>query len=103
MTNSPFPRTPDDLPRAWQCDGEPTQVWERFSPAYEAQAEKLWNEFAQRGMTPRLDHAGSEDGEAITATDTTGQTVFFLHLEDPNEAQEIAAALAAGNLDTLQL
>ena len=37
-----FPRSPDRKGRAWgPSGGKPAEIWERFSPDYEAQAERL--------------------------------------------------------------
>ncbi|MDO5632425.1 MAG: hypothetical protein Q4G22_11390 [Paracoccus sp. (in: a-proteobacteria)] len=94
-----FPRTPDDLPRAWGLTGDvPVKIWERFSPAYEAQAERLIHAIAAQGYGAEFGGAGSEDGEFIIIT-RAGEAVALIHLEDPAEAQELAAlddaALAA--------
>ena len=87
-----FPRPRDDQPHAWQLSGpEPVEVWERFSPAYEAQAERLARALAARGFDVSLDGAGSEDGEFVSGRDETGRFLLLAHLEDPSEAREIAA------------
>lgn len=86
-----FPRADDGLGFAWGLElDRPTLVWERFSPAYEEQAARLWDEFAARGWHPALEWAGSQDGEAIIGRDDDGEIVCFYHLEDPSTAQELA-------------
>ncbi|MDO5613338.1 MAG: 3-keto-5-aminohexanoate cleavage protein [Paracoccus sp. (in: a-proteobacteria)] len=98
MTPS-FPRTPDALPHAWGLTGDvPVEIWERFSPAYEAQAERLVRAIAAQGYAAAFGGAGSEDGEFVAIT-RAGKAVALIHLEHPDEAQELAAmddaALAA--------
>ena len=86
-----FPRTDDGLPRAWGLGAAaPVEIWERFSPAYEAQAERIVRALAARGLTVRIAGAGSEDGEYVTAS-AGGETLLLIHLEDPAEARRIAA------------
>ena len=87
-----FPRSDDGAGWAWGLDGEtPAKVWERFSPAYEAQAERVMRAVAARGLTPSIDGAGSEDGEFIAGQDRAGNYVLLVHLEEPASAREIAA------------
>ena len=87
-----FPRSDDGAGWAWGLDGEtPAEVWERFSPAYEAQAERVMHAVAARGLTPSIDGAGSEDGEFIAGQDRAGNYVLLVHLEEPASAREIAA------------
>lgn len=98
-----FPRPDDGLSHAWGLSGPtPVEIWERFSPAYEAQAADLWDAFAARGWAPALEWAGGQDGEAIIgrdAADDPGEIVCLFHLEDPQVAQSLAAARSAGKLD----
>ena len=94
-----FPRTPDGKSRAW--GGDPTDVWYRYSPAYEAQAEALVHAIAAAGLTPALAWAGSEDGEAAVGRDASGEVVVLFHLEDPAEARRIAEAMESGRLGEL--
>lgn len=105
---SPFPRSPDDKPHAWGLmHSVPTEIWERFSPTYEAQAEAIWDAFRQRGLDPALEWAGSEDGEAIIGRKPLArpgreaEILVLFHLENPEEAQRLQAALAAGRLEAL--
>lgn len=99
---SPFPRPRDDLPHAWGLDGpEPQRIWERFSPAYEAQAEAMWHALLDAGLSPSLDWAGSEDGEGIIGSDADGEAVVAWHLEDPREAVRLRRAIAARRLPAL--
>ncbi|ARJ68506.1 hypothetical protein [Paracoccus contaminans] len=87
-----FPRAPDGEPHAWGLTGSrPEQVWERFSPAYEAQAERLVRALEARGWQVFLGGAGSEDGEYVAARRGDGQSLFLCHLEEPAEARAIAA------------
>ena len=98
----PFPRAHDDLPHAWGLDGpEPQELWERFSPAYEAQAEAMWHALAAAGLSPSLDWAGSEDGEGIIGSDEEGEAVVAWHLEDPSEALQLQQAIAEDRLPAL--
>lgn len=86
-----FPRQADGEPHAWGLTGgNPRKVWERFSPAYEAQAELLVRALEARGWDPYLAGAGSEDGEYLRA-ERGGQDRFVIHLEDPAEARWLAA------------
>lgn len=91
--NSPFPRTPDDLPDAWPgTDG-------RFTPSYEARAETLWKAAEQLGLSPDIDWAGGQDGEAFLAHDgPDGELVWVTHLEDPNDQEEVDKHIAKGDL-----
>lgn len=99
MTHSPFPRPRDDLTPAWGLLGdEPATIWERFSPLYEAQAERLWKELAALSLEPALEWAGSQDGEAIIGRDTDGEIIVLFHLEDPKEAQMLEKAIDGGEL-----
>ena len=89
-----FPRTDDGAGWAWGLDGEtPAEVWERFSPAYEAQAERVMRAVAARGLTPSIDGAGSEDGEFVAGQDPAGTNVLLVLLEEPASAREIAGVL----------
>ncbi|MFI0394829.1 hypothetical protein [Paracoccus jiaweipingae] len=102
MTKTPempvFPRAHDSQPPAWQHDGpQPVHPWERFSPAYEAQAERIVKALAGRGLHPEFGGAGSEDGEFVAAADASGDYVFLVHLEDP-ETGEMLAGLDADGL-----
>lgn len=91
MTPYPFPRPRDDKPHAWGLDGDtPTQLWERFSPAYEAQAQRIARAFEASGCRVEFSGAGSEDGEYIVGLAKDGNCLALLHLEDPNEAQKLA-------------
>lgn len=86
-----FPRKDDGKGWAWGLEsGTPTKLWERFSPAYEAQAEALLAAIAAAGLTPVLDFGGSQDGEAALGLDDKGEAQVLFHLEDPKEAQRIA-------------
>ena len=90
MTHPVFPRQTDDLPHAFGLEGEaPQHVWERFSPAYESQAERIWHALEAAGLTPEFGGAGSEDGEYLTGIDATGEYVVLIHLEDPQEAKRL--------------
>ncbi len=83
-----FPRERDDEPFAWGLSRtEPVEIWERFSPAYEAQLERLVTVLRELGFDPFVGGAGSEDGEYVRAAYTADdRIVFFQHLEDPAEA-----------------
>ena len=98
-----FPRAPDREPHAWGLVGSrPAKLWERFSPAYEAQAERLVRALEARGWDAFLGGAGSEDGEYLSARRGEGPWLFLCHLENPAQAREIAAlddAALAGWLD----
>lgn len=105
---SPFPRSTDDLPHAWGLMHDiPTEIWERFSPAYEAQAEAVWAAFAEMGLVPALEWAGSQDGEAIiarrmmTKPGRDAEIVILFHLENPQEAQRVQTAIETGRLAAL--
>ncbi|MFN8084235.1 MAG: hypothetical protein U0Q14_08395 [Dermatophilaceae bacterium] len=86
VSNRPdFPREDDGLGFAWGLEFDrPRHIWERFSPAYEKQAARLWDEFAAKGLHPALEWAGSQDGEAVIGRDDAGEIVCFYHLEDPS-------------------
>lgn len=87
-----FPRKDDGLGHAWGLQGATAQaVWERFSPAYEAQAARLWRAYRAAGTRPALSGAGSEDGEFIVGQRPDGSYHGLTHLEDPSEARAIAA------------
>ncbi|AUM73764.1 hypothetical protein [Paracoccus jeotgali] len=91
--NITFPRPRDDEPFAWGLSGpEPREIWERFSPAYEAQLERLVTTLRGMGFSPTIGGAGSEDGEYVRAEyDQNSRVVFFYHLEDPADARFIAS------------
>ncbi|MCX7568128.1 hypothetical protein OS189_17430 [Sulfitobacter sp. F26169L] len=86
-----FPRPRDDEPFAWGLSGsQPVEIWERFSPAYEAQLERLVIALKSLGFSPAVGGAGSEDGEYVRAEHTsTSRITFFYHLEDPADAKFI--------------
>ncbi len=88
-----FPRPRDDEPFAWGLTGpEPVEIWERFSPAYEAQLQRLVNALQALGFDPEIGGAGSEDGEYVRAEyGQNRRIVFFYHLEDPAEARFLSA------------
>lgn len=94
-----FPRKDDGLGWAWglAC-ATPTKVWERFSPAYEAQAQDVLTAFEGLGLTAALDFAGGQDGEAALGRNAAGDLVILLHLEDPVEAELIERARRGGAL-----
>lgn len=97
-----FPRTDDGLGWAWGLSGDtPVEIWERFSPAYEAQAEAVLEEISAQGWLAVLDWAGEQDGEAAIGLDDQDHIALVLHLEDPAEAQLIAQAIRDGNLPDL--
>lgn len=109
---SPFPRSRDQKPHAWGLvHNVPTKIWERFSPAYEAQAETIWTAFDALGLDPALEWAGSEDGEAIIGREPSAKSgakpgaepdiVVLFHLENPQEAERLQSAIAAGTLAAL--
>lgn len=105
---SPFPRPRDDKPHAWGLTHEvPTEIWERFSPAYEAQAETVWAALRQMGLDPALEWAGSQDGEAIIGRTASAQPgreaeiVVLFHLENPDEATLLQKAIATDRLASL--
>lgn len=94
-----FPRQNDGHPPAWGLRGaRPYLIWERFSPAYETQAERLWHACAALGLTPALEWAGSEEGEALLGRDAAGEIALLLRLEEPDEAQRLQAALCSGQI-----
>lgn len=84
-----FPRPPDDEPFAWGLSGpEPVEIWERFSPTYEFQLERLITALCELGFTPNIGGAGSEDGEYVRAEYIrNSRIVFFYHLEEPADAR----------------
>ncbi|WP_113912895.1 hypothetical protein [Roseovarius dicentrarchi] len=68
------------------------EIWERFSPAYEAQLERLVEILRDLGFAPAIGGSGSEDGEYVRAEyDSNSRVVFFYHLEDPADARFIAS------------
>lgn len=96
-----FPRPRDAEPHAWGLEGDtPAHVWERFSPAYEALAERLVRALEARGYRVSLGGAGSEDGEYLLVQhpdrDGPDSYVLMCHLEDPSEAQPLDALDAGG-------
>lgn len=99
--NTPgFPRADDGKGWAWGLTGDrPEKIWERFSPAYEAQAAEVVAALARLFGRSELDFAGSQDGEAAVALAPSGRALLLLHLEDPQLAQELAEARAEGRLD----
>lgn len=103
FARSDLPRQPDGYPPAWEQVGEtPSEVWERCSPAYEAQAMVLLDALARRGMAGTLEHAGSEDGETLLVTVPGEEGALYLfQLEDPEEARYIADAIASGGVEDL--
>lgn len=97
-----FPRADDGLGWAYGLQGaRPEQVWERFSPAYETQAEALLAAIDAAGYLAVIDWAGSEDGEAAIGLNETDEIALLFHLEDPVEAKLIAQAIAQGRLAQL--
>ncbi|WP_323038040.1 hypothetical protein [Pararhodobacter sp.] len=104
-----FPRPRDREPFAWGLSGpEPVELWERFSPAYESQLERLIVTLRDLGFHPTIGGAGSEDGEYIRAPyANNARIVFFYHLEDPADARFVAslddAALRAWIVDAWQV
>ncbi|MFP7572051.1 hypothetical protein [Marivita sp. S2033] len=88
-THISFPRPRDNEPFAWGLSGpEPVEIWERFSPAYEAQLERLVSTLREMGFSPAIGGAGSEDGEYVRAEyRDNSRIVFFYHLEDPADAK----------------
>lgn len=88
---NPFPRTLDDAGDAWS----PGPV--RFTPAYEARAEALWDAAVETGFQPGLALAGSEDGEVLyLATPGDDAWLCLIALEDPSAQDEIDAVRAQG-------
>ncbi|MFB2531863.1 hypothetical protein ACEYYB_11560 [Paracoccus sp. p4-l81] len=97
-----FPREDDGLGWAWGLSGDtPTEVWERFSPAYEAQAEAVLAEISAQGWLAVLDWAGEQDGEAAIGLTDDDHIALILHLEDPVEARLIESAIRDGSLPAL--
>ncbi|MDO5643812.1 MAG: hypothetical protein Q4G26_15680 [Paracoccus sp. (in: a-proteobacteria)] len=95
-----FPRNDDGLGWAWGLQGDrPAAIWERLSPAYEAQAQALLAALAPRFSLVMLDWAGSQDGEAAIGLNAGGALEFCYHLENPQAAQALQAALEAGRID----
>lgn len=92
-TEISFPRPRDNEPFAWGLSGpEPVEIWERFSPAYEAQLERLIKTLGELGFSPAIGGSGSEDGEYIRAEyDKNSRIVFFYHLEDPADARFVSS------------
>ncbi len=86
-----FPHPRDDEKFAWGLSGpgpEPVEVWERFSPAYEVQLERLVLTLTDMGFSPETGGAGSLDGEYVRAEyDDNSRLVFFYHLEVPDDAR----------------
>ena len=96
---APFPRRNDGKPHAWGLAGtDPYEIWERFSPSYEAQAQAMWEAFENMGLVPALEWAGSQDGEAIIGRDHADEIVVLYHLENPEEARMVQQALASGTV-----
>ncbi|MCI2394822.1 hypothetical protein [Aliiroseovarius sediminis] len=93
MDQITFPRRRDNEAWAWGLSGpEPVEIWERFSPAYEAQLERLFSVLRDMGFSPAVGGAGSEDGEYVRAVYTADERiVFFYHLEDPADARFVAS------------
>lgn len=63
-----FPRPRDCEPFAWGLSGaDPIEIWERFSPAYEAQLERLVTVLAELGFCPTMpcDRDGSFGPELV--------------------------------------
>ena len=96
-----FPRPRDNERFAWGLSGaEPVEIWERFSPAYEAQLERLATTLSDLGFTPTVGGAGSEDGEYVRAEyEGNDRIVFFFHLEDPADARFVSSQNDAGLRD----
>lgn len=88
-----FPREPDDAPPAWQhLNSPPREVWERGSPQYEAQAKRLARLLTRLGFAEVwFAGAGSQDGEFIAAGPIQADCALLIHLENPDEAEWIAA------------
>ena len=88
-----FPRQRDDEPFAWGLSGsDPVEIWERFSPSYEAQLERLITALRELGFAPAIGGSGSEDGEYIRAEyEGNSRIVFFHHLEDPADARFLSS------------
>lgn len=98
-----FPREDDGKGWAWGLRAEaPRELWERFSPAYEAQAQAVLAAISALGYEARLDFAGSEDGECALGRDAAGDIAIYVPLEDPVEARLLAQVFAAGAQDGLK-
>lgn len=96
-----FPRPDDAKGWAWGLSGaRPEHIWERFSPAYEAQARDVLNALSALGFTACLDFAGSQDGEAALGLRADGRLALLVHLEDPTEARKIEKARNGNSLRT---
>lgn len=99
-----FPRKDDGKGWAWGLkEDKPLYVWERFSSAYEAQAETIFAEIEAMGLSPALEGAGGQDGEFAIGRDDAGEAKIFVHLEDPDVADELSDAIAQSNLRTYLL
>ncbi len=88
-----FPRPRDNERFAWGLSGShPVEIWERFSPAYEAQLERLVTILEKMDFSPTIGGAGSEDGEYVRAEyKHSDRVVFFYHLEDPADARFLSS------------
>lgn len=94
-----FPRQDDGKGWAWGLRSDaPQELWERFSPAYEAQAQEVLTEIEHLGLKATLDFAGSEDGECALGRTPENEIALYIPLEDPVEAKLISAARARGTL-----
>ncbi len=93
MSSITFPRPRDNERFAWGLTGsEPVEIWERFSPAYEAQLERLVTLLEDMEFTPIVGGAGSEDGEYVRAEYRhSDEIVFFYHLENPADARFLSS------------
>lgn len=88
-----FPRPPDSLGHAWGLQGEkPELPWERLSARYEDRLETLILALERHGYVVDIRGAGGQDGEFIVAKHPT-HPMIIQHLEDPSEAEAIAALL----------
>lgn len=74
-------------------------LWTRGSPEYTALAGQLLTAMARVFDRAELGFAGSQDGEAALGLDADGTLVFLRHLEDPDTAIELAAAIAHTDLE----
>ena len=103
FTRADLPRKYDGIPDAYLGDPDAgrVEVWQRCSPAYEEQAIELLDALGERGLGGFLMLAGTQDGEVLFASRATGPSVYLFQLEDPVEAERIATARAAGELDVL--
>ncbi|WP_152988152.1 hypothetical protein [Paracoccus sp. MKU1] len=82
-----FPRDHDNKPAAWRLSGKrPEKVWERFSPSYETQLERMVKLLEKKRFSVEIRGAGSEDGEYISAIRQSPYRSIFRMLEDPREA-----------------